>query len=145
MSNATTAQTTVTISKSDIHQAATDAICALVGVKNSRQYVKGINTAEDQLISGKWAWFADLGILKIESRTRPGKWYTIGAGTCSPQCEAAQNGRICWHRCARRIIIRAQERAEALAAQAEAWEAARADIDPALVAAHQDEADELFG
>lgn len=135
-----------TITRDDINRAATTAVLAVAGVMGNAQFIYGISKAAEELESGNWAWFADAQILKIASRTRPGKWYTIGAGGCSPQCEAAQNGRICWHRCARRIMIRATEAAKDMAEMQSTW--ARYDasfpLSPAQLAQHQSEADALF-
>lgn len=142
----------ITIDRTAITRATAHELTATLGEARSRQMIMAIGKADTELLTiGKWAWFTETQTLKIASRTEPGKWYHVGANGCDPACQAAQNGRECWHVMAWRILIRAQELATEEAAMLANLEAAHAEWlavtdghDPALVASHQREADELF-
>lgn len=143
----------ITIDRTTITRATAHELTGTLGDRRNRQLIVAIGKADTELVTiGKWAWFADTQTLKIASRTTPGRWYLVGADGCDPECPAAQNGRVCWHVMAWRILIRAQELATeeaAMAANLEAahaeWLAATDGYDPALVASHQRDADDLFG
>lgn len=109
---------------------------ALVRYGVDRRWLNALEAASAELARGAWVWYAGVEILKIESRSRRGarRFYHVSARGCSPLCEAASAGRVCWHAAAWQIVKRAQEQA-ARAPQVR---------DAAREAARQAEADELF-
>ena len=71
-------------------------------------WLNAINRAALYLAAEQWAF--DGEILVIASATTQGARYTVDAHGCS--CKAAQAGRPCWHRAARRLLVKGAELAQ---------------------------------
>ena len=95
-------------------------------------WLNAINKAALYLAGDQWAFDGD--ILVIHSATTKGARYTVTADGCP--CKAGQAGRPCWHRAARRLLIKAAELAAAPAPSI--------TITPAEMARRQAAADSLF-
>ena len=93
-------------------------------------WMNAINKAALYLAGDQWAFDGD--ILIIHSATTSGARYTVTADGCC--CKAGQAGRPCWHRAARRLLIKAAELATRPAPQ----------FTPAELARRQAAADSLF-
>ena len=71
-----------------------------------RAWINAINRAALNLEACSWAFDGDT--LRIASATSKGTRYTVNAlGFC--ECKAAKDSRPCWHRAARRLLIKAAE------------------------------------
>ncbi len=102
MSNASVAQAVNRISVGAALQA------ARIEAGEHQQWITAINRASLNLEACRWAFDGEL--LRIESATNSGTYYTVDAHACA--CKAGQAGRACWHRAAHRLLIKASEIAE---------------------------------
>ena len=71
-------------------------------------WLNALNRAALNLEVGFWQFDGD--VLIVSSATAQGTRYTVDAGGCS--CKAGQAGRPCWHRAARRLLLKAAEVAQ---------------------------------
>jgi hypothetical protein len=67
-------------------------------------WINAINRAALNLEAVAWAF--DGEVFRIASATSTAR-YTVDAHGC--ECKAAQDGRPCWHRAARRLLCKAAE------------------------------------
>lgn len=72
-------------------------------------WINAINKAALNLEACKWQF--DGEVLRIESATKSSQFYLVGADGCP--CQAGKKGTPCWHRAARRLLIKAAEMAAA--------------------------------
>ncbi len=73
-----------------------------------KAWLNAVNRAALNLEACRWAF--DGETLVIASATTQGTRYTVTPEGC--QCKAHQDGRPCWHRAARRLLIKAAEMAQ---------------------------------
>jgi hypothetical protein len=71
-------------------------------------WINAINRAALNLEACRWQF--DGEVLRIESATNSGTYYLVSADGCP--CKAGQKGTPCWHRAARRLLIKAAEMAQ---------------------------------
>jgi hypothetical protein len=74
-------------------------------VADNKKWFNALSKAAMELEASAWCWYGAAGVLKIQSRTTAGKWYTVTDAGCP--CPAGQRGAACWHAAARRLLIRA--------------------------------------
>jgi len=75
---------------------------------HDRAWLNAINRAALNLEACPWQF--DGAVLIIMSATEPDRRYTVQKGSCD--CKAFEAGRPCWHRAARRLLIKAAELAQ---------------------------------
>ncbi len=102
MANATVAQS---ISRQTVAAA---LAAARTEAAEHRLWITAINRAALNLEACRWAF--DGETLVIASATTQGTRYTVDASGCT--CKAGQAGRPCWHRAARRLLLKASELAQ---------------------------------
>ncbi len=102
MSNASVAQAVNRVSVGAALQA------ARIEAHEHQAWITAINRAALNLEACKWQFDGD--DLRIESATNSGTYYTVTAAGCL--CKAGAAGKACWHRAARRLLIKAAELAE---------------------------------
>ncbi len=73
-----------------------------------KSWLNAINRAALNLEACPWQF--DGAVLIITSATEPDRRYTVQNGACD--CKAFEAGRPCWHRAARRLLIKAAELAQ---------------------------------
>ena len=78
---------------------------ARVEAAEHRAWINAINRAALNLEACPWAF--DGEVLRITSATTQGTRYTVGTHGC--ECQAAQEGRPCWHHAAWRLLRKAAE------------------------------------
>ena len=71
------------------------------------RWLNALNRAALNLEACRWAF--DGEVLQIESATNSGTFHTVDAHGCD--CRAFQKGHPCWHRAARRLLVKAAEMA----------------------------------
>ncbi len=71
-------------------------------------WLNALNRAALNLEAGFWQFDGD--ILVVSSATKQGTRYVVDAIGCT--CKAGQAGRPCWHRAARRLLLKAAELAQ---------------------------------
>ena len=76
---------------------------ARVECEQYKAWLNAVNRAALNLEACRWAF--DGETLLIASATTQGTRYTVTPEGC--QCKAHQDGRPCWHRAARRLLIKA--------------------------------------
>lgn len=96
-----------------------------------KAWMNAINRAALNLEACGWSF--DGEVLQIASATGAAR-YTVDCHGC--QCKAATTGSPCWHRAARRLLIKAAEMATVPAV---------ATVNHAALAAAQADVDALFG
>ena len=74
-----------------------------------KAWLNAVNRAALNLEACRWAF--DGEILVIASATDQGTRYTVTPEGC--ECKAHHDGRPCWHRAARRLLVKAAELAVA--------------------------------
>ncbi len=72
------------------------------------RWLNALNRAALNLEACPWQF--DGETLRIASATEGGQFHTVDAHGC--QCRAFQRGNPCWHRAARRLLIKAAEVAQ---------------------------------
>ena len=77
---------------------------ARIEAREHKQWFNAINRAALNLEACSWAF--DGEVLRIASATGNAR-YTVTAAGC--ECKAGQEGRPCWHRAARRLLVKAAE------------------------------------
>jgi hypothetical protein len=77
---------------------------ARIEAAEHKAWINAINKAALNLEACSWAF--DGEVLRIASATSTAR-YTVDAHGC--ECKAAQDGRPCWHRAARRLLCKAAE------------------------------------
>ena len=77
---------------------------ARIEAAEHKAWINAINKAALNLEACSWAF--DGKVLRIASATSDVR-YTVDAQGC--ECKAAQDGRPCWHRAARRLLCKAAE------------------------------------
>ncbi len=75
----------------------------------SQRWLNAVNRAALNLEACRWVFDGDT--LVIASATTQGTRYTVTPDGCG--CKAHQDGRPCWHRAARRLLVKAAELAAA--------------------------------
>ena len=80
---------------------------ARIEAAEHRAWFNAINRAALNLEACRWAF--DGETLVIASATTQGTRYTVTPEGC--QCKAQRDGRPCWHRAARRLLVKAAEMA----------------------------------
>lgn len=76
--------------------------------KNEHQWLRAIERAEARMLRSDARWYFDGRVLKVHSSTRTSTtMYTVTPRACT--CEAFRRGLPCWHRAARRLLVRAME------------------------------------
>lgn len=88
---------------------------ARIEAAEHRAWFNAINKAALNLGACKWAFDGDT--LQIESATSSGKYYIVRSSGCP--CKAGEAGKPCWHRAARRLLIKAAEMAQPAIAEPE--------------------------
>ena len=78
---------------------------ARIACANQPRWLNAVNRAALNLEACRWQFDGD--VLRIESASVPGTRHTVDAHGCD--CKAAQAGRPCWHRAARRLLVKAAE------------------------------------
>ena len=78
---------------------------ARIDSAHSLRWLNAVNRAALDLEACRWAFDGD--VLKIESASGTGAWYTASAGGCT--CKAGQAGKPCKHRAAWRLLCKAAE------------------------------------
>lgn len=101
MANATIAQA---ISRSTVAAALKQA---RIDAAAHRAWMNAINRAALNLEACRWSF--DGEDLLVQSATDSSKRYTVDASGCN--CTAGLKGAPCWHRAARRLLIKAAEMA----------------------------------
>lgn len=74
-------------------------------VANNAPWLTALNKAAVELEVGRWLWNGRK--LVIHSRTTAGQRYTVVNARC--ECKAAQAGRVCWHKAAYGLVLRASQ------------------------------------
>ena len=82
---------------------------ARIACAHSIRWTNALNRAALDLEACRWAF--DGETLVIASATTQGTRYTVSPDGCG--CKAHQDGRPCWHRAARRLLVKAAELAAA--------------------------------
>lgn len=103
MSNASVTQS---ISRPAVARAVAAARAACAATP---RWLNAVNRAALELEAVRWYFDGD--VLKMESSTTPGTWYTVNGHSCT--CAAAHAGKPCKHRAARRLLRKAAELAQA--------------------------------
>lgn len=78
---------------------------AKIEAAEHQSWIKAIARAALQLELSVWQFDGD--VLRIQSASTPGTWYTVDANGCP--CNAGRAGKPCWHRAARRLLRKAGE------------------------------------
>ena len=102
MANATVAQ------KIDRRNVARALHAARAACQQDRRWLNAVNRAALNLEACPWQF--DGETLVIASATTQGTRYTVTSECC--QCKAHRDGRPCWHRAARRLLVKAAEMAQ---------------------------------
>ena len=73
-----------------------------------KSWLNAVNRAALNLEACQWQF--DGHTLLVKSATEPNVHYTVTADGC--ECKAFEAGRACWHRAARRLLIKAAQLAQ---------------------------------
>ncbi len=99
MANATVAQA---VNRTSVALALRDARAKCAA---SHRWLNAVNRAALNLESCRWAFDGD--ILRVESATNSGDFYTVTVETCP--CSAGKASKPCWHRAGCRLLTKAAE------------------------------------